>query len=406
MTDMKHRILGIFALFILALGFAFGIALGLTLLTAPQADAANRFWNPYIVSGAVSGTGGVCRLTISPAIVGGGLTTSDTVTVSGITGATGCDVTAQISAVVDTTHIELTGTTFGGVYATGGCVAGGEWTTTNTANWATTSTSTCGSGGSSVPGSADAATFDANSLAGTVSPNFGTSYAIGSLTTGAYVGTLDFSVYNPTPFTIGGLANGWNNSGSATRTINLGSGTFTMTDTSGTIWNWTTTTGLTLNAGTSTILFSATATGSRNFIAGTSKTYYNLTVANAAANTGLIALFATTSVAFNNVTLTNVRQAAFPANLTTTISGALSYSGSGSQYGFLTANGGAAASLPVTISVANATSLSNLLMQNIIQSGAGSIACNPCIDGGGNTTSATFTITPPSGGGGGRIIGG
>src|SRR5690242_5920236 len=79
-----------------------------------QADAASRFWGAYSVTGAVSGTGGVCRVTISPAITGSGILSGTTVTVNGITGITGCNVTTTVSTVVDTTHVELSGTTFGG----------------------------------------------------------------------------------------------------------------------------------------------------------------------------------------------------------------------------------------------------------------------------------------------------
>lgn len=273
----------------------------------------------------------------------------------------------------------------------------GTWDATTTTNW---SLSSGGAGGAAVPGSADAVTIDANSGAGTITVN--SNFNIGSLTTGAMGMTLDFSVNNNS-VTIGGLGLGWSLTGTGTRTIKLGSGTFTFTDVSGNLWNAATSTNMTLNAGTSTILFSATATGARVFIPGAAQTYNNLTVNNAAANTGGITVFA--GVTLNNFTLTNVRQVLLPNNQTVTINGALSYSGAGSQYGILTSTGGAAASLPATLSLANATTLQNLLVQNLIRAGVGTLTCSPCIDGGGNTTDANFTITPPSGGGG-HIIGG
>lgn len=388
------------------------IALGLLALAiafcVSPAGAANRFWNPYIVTGAVSGTGSVCRLTISPAITGSGLLAGDSVAVTGITGATACNVTATVSTVVDSTHIELTGTTFALAYVSGGCAAGGEWTATNTSNWAASSTATCGSGGQTVPGSADAVTFDANSLLSTVTVNFGGAITIGGLTTTNFPtgSTFDNSVNNNN-FTIGGLSLGWQNGAAGARTFKLGSATYTLTDTNGTIWNWSSFNG-TLTPGTSTIVFSATAIGQRGFIGGANQTYNNFTVSNAAQNAGLVALAGSgTTLTFNNLTFTNVLQVTFPSNFTTVITGTFSYSGSSSLYGSITTTGGSTGSLGSTISVANATTLQNLYMQNIFaQTGAGSIACNPCINGGNNTTSGTFTITPPSGGGGGRIIGG
>jgi hypothetical protein len=44
---------------------------------------------------------------------GSGLVAGSTVNVTGIAGATGCNVSTTVSPVVDTTHTELTGTTIG-----------------------------------------------------------------------------------------------------------------------------------------------------------------------------------------------------------------------------------------------------------------------------------------------------
>jgi hypothetical protein len=73
------------------------------------------------VSGAVAGTGGVCRLTVSSTAL---FNSNNNVTVGGIGGATGCNTTANISAINTTSnYIELAGTTFGGTYTSGGTVA-------------------------------------------------------------------------------------------------------------------------------------------------------------------------------------------------------------------------------------------------------------------------------------------
>ena len=280
------------------------------------------------------------------------------------------------------------------------CTTSCTWDNSSTLIWSTTSG---GAAGSAAPTSADDVTLDANSCVGGVTCTITTNATISikSLTTGTCTASttgcvLDFSANNNS-ITVGGSGIGWNNSGTGTRAMKLGSGTFTLTDTNGNLWNWATTTNLTLTAGTSTILFSAVSLGNRQFLGGTAQTYYNFTVSNASANTGLITFNGATSLIFsNNVTLTNVRNACITSNITTTISGALSYSGASNQYGILNTCGGAAASIAATISLANTTTLQNLLIQNIIATGAGSFACNPCVDGGGNTS---VTITAPSGGG-------
>lgn len=206
---------------------------------------ASRFWVPAAVTGAVSGTGGVGRLTVPSS---NGFVESETVTVSGITGATGCNVTTTIH-VVDSTHIELNGTTFGGVYVSGGVVAGANWTASNTANWAST---TGGSGGQTVPGVADSATFDGSSGGGVVTVN--TNFGITSLTLSAFTGTLDFSANNNNPTLSGG---GITITQAATATINFGSGTFTL-NASNTAISFVTVSGLTCIAGSAT--FSLTST--------------------------------------------------------------------------------------------------------------------------------------------------
>ena len=116
-------------------------ALGLWVLSTVAAfaicgaAAGGCFWVPLAVSGAVSGTGSVCRLTV---LNTAGLVSGTSVIVAGLVGATECNGTTTVSTVVDGTHLELAGTTFTSVYVSGGTVAGGQWTATSAANWAST----------------------------------------------------------------------------------------------------------------------------------------------------------------------------------------------------------------------------------------------------------------------------
>jgi hypothetical protein len=70
------------------------------------------------VSGAVSNAG-ACELTVNSTT---GMVTGDTAVVTGVAGATGCNGVITNVTVTDSTHLTLTGTTFGGSYTSGGSV--------------------------------------------------------------------------------------------------------------------------------------------------------------------------------------------------------------------------------------------------------------------------------------------
>jgi hypothetical protein len=255
------------------------------------------YWNPYAVTGAVSGTAGVCRLTISPAIVGSGLVAGNAINVTSITGTAGtaCNVATTISTVVDTTHIELAGTTFSGSYTSGGCVAGGQWTSTNTANWALSSTATCGSGAGVVPSqasNADKIQFDANSLAGTVVVSVGaanSTLTMSDLTTSAFTGTLDFSVNNNNVIFNGGTGGvGWTSTGASTK-LKLGSGTFTDQIVAGGTFNFGGFTAGNMTAGTSTLV--NTGTNCYGGLSANGLTLYNYTANCTGGNLALTGSF-------------------------------------------------------------------------------------------------------------------
>lgn len=100
--------------------------------------------------------------------------------------------------------------------------------------------------------------------------------------------------------------------GSNARTLTMGSSTWTITQSGPTMWNATTTTNLTFNAGTSTI--SLTSASAKTFVGG-GLTYWNLNQG------GTGALTITGSNTFNNIT--NTAQPAtiiFPASTTQTVS--------------------------------------------------------------------------------------
>lgn len=265
----------------------------------------------------------------------------------------------------------------------------GTWDLSDTTHWSATSG---GAGGQSVPGAVDNVTFDGNSGASavvTVNAN-----VIGNaITGGAFNGTLDFATNNNSP-TFGGF----NFSGTATRTLNMGSGTWTING-SGSSWNITTLTGLTFNAGTSTLVFSGAPTGTRQIQLGV-LTYNNITITADSLNAHAVDF--TNGGAFTvsgNLTITNCRNVRFSPSTTHTITGTFTYNGSSNTPALIYGSGGV-----TTLSVGAANSWDWVVAQNITKSGAGSIAITNGYDGGGLTN---ITVTNPSGGSAGaRIIGG
>lgn len=149
----------------------------------------------------------------------------------------------------------------------------GTWDNATTTHW---SLSTGGAGGAAVPTTGDTVTFDGSSGGGTVSVSATISgLSLATLTTGAFTGTLDFSSGNPNLTLTSNPAFAAN--GSGTQTINLGSGTFTMNNGAGTLADFTNS-NLTLNAGTSTLLFNSTTPATQRTFGGGSKTFANVTL--------------------------------------------------------------------------------------------------------------------------------
>lgn len=116
----------------------------------------------------------------------------------------------------------------------------GTWDNSDTTHWASGSGT---AGGQSVPSSSDTVTFDGSSGGGTVTvaATINASNTILGLTAGAFTGTLDFSVNNPS-IIIGGGSTGISFTGTGARTIKMGTGTFTISG--GLTWDLTTTTNL------------------------------------------------------------------------------------------------------------------------------------------------------------------
>lgn len=253
----------------------------------------------------------------------------------------------------------------------------GTWDSSTTTHWAASSG---GAGGQSVPGSADAVTFDGSSGGGTVTVNFGGTVTVQSLTMGAFTGTLDNSANNNNV-----TLQTFSGTGSGTRTLNMGNGTWTVT---GTSWNMLTITNLTFNGNSSTLIF--TNTGSSVTFTGGSVAYNAVTVSVAASTA--FSFNSSTSIATLSI---NSGYITFGFSNTYTIT-TLNISGSSSAIILLKTSSDTSTA---TLSVAsNPPSISHAALRGLICTGGASFAAINSFDLGGNSG---ITITPPGSGGGG-----
>lgn len=278
---------------------------------------------------------------------------------------------------------------------------GQTWNSSNTTMWSTTSGLTTTPAGP--PAAADTATFDALSGGGTVTvgSSINTTNAITNLTMGAFTGTLDFSVNNPS-LTISTL---FSNNGSGTRTLNLGSGTFTLSGISGNVIDFGTVTGLTLNAGASNIVVSPVSAQTGSITVNTPSaavTFNTLTLGPINTTSGnkppIITFtggkFTTINVNPNNLSLF----VGLPGAGTLTVTNGLNWNGTSGN--FVTLYGGGSGT---TISSTINSVLTWAILAGTTFSGGGTATATNSIDMRGNTGS---TITAPTFGvGGGVIIG-
>ena len=215
---------------------------------------------------------------------------------------------------------------------------------------------------------------------------------------GAFTGTLDFAA-NDNNVTLATFSN----SGTSTRTLNMGDGTWTITTPSGTPWDQGTITGLTFasNASTLVIAPSSARTAQALVILGASLTYNAITISDFAVAATVErdpVIFASTNNVITTFSITNSYYIRFAGNTTTTITNGFNYSGS---LGNALTIGSSDVNNVATVSVGGAVTLSWAAIQNITKAGAGSITATNSLDQGGNTG---VTISAP--GGGARIFGG
>ncbi len=283
------------------------------------------------------------------------------------------------------------------------------WDSTNTPNIWFTATGGTGSA-TTVPTSADAATFDAASCAGGTTCTFvvgatinATSNQIQQINFGTCTATttgciLDFATNNPS---ITFLTGGMSGTGTGTRTIIGGNGTMTFTGAGQ--WDFTNPSGYTYTpTGNMNFVFSSTILTGLQAFQGGSKNYggATLTVNGRANGTGFTYSGANTlgTVNFNGPLYVTA-----PVLVTNTITN-LNMTGTLAApvvFGFISANSSLS-----TWNVTNPPSLTYVALR-AITFGTSVANCSPCWDLGANTMNGG-SITAPTGGGAasGKIIGG
>lgn len=279
----------------------------------------------------------------------------------------------------------------------------GTWDSTTTTNWAAT---TGGAGGASAPTTGDSVTFDGSSGGGTVTVDSTVNgLSLASITAGAFTGTLDFSVNNPSmTLTLGGTA--LNLSGTGSRKYLLGSGTFTFTGTVATTYfDISTTTNLDPTSVTTCGLTFTATTANERQINGGGRTLGALTIGTNTSRGGFRIFSANT---FSSITIAaGTSYLMLPASATNTITGSagLALNGSSSSPILVLAN--TPNSGTATISLSSGTSAPTwTAFMGITTTGAGTLTATDSFDLGRNTLDSGDTITAPSSGGVVGVIGG
>lgn len=281
--------------------------------------------------------------------------------------------------------------------ATGICFwVGGTGTmdlATDSAHW---SNSTGGVSCSCEPTTTSQLTFDGSSGGGTVTAAASLP-AFQSLSVGAFTGTLTFGTNNPNVTLNAGTPTNIILTGAATKTINFGSGTWTLKNTASNLWDCTTVGGLTLQASSATFIVNNNFTAAASIIGCGNSASFNMgnwQIGSGQSTAGAPSL-ATTSGYMNNLTLTG-GAVDFSNGQTYTVNGTFSTTSTSSTPAELRST------LSSTIALTNNATASWIAFRGITFSTSHMTATN-CFNLNGNNFGSGGTCTAPSAGGGGII---
>lgn len=271
----------------------------------------------------------------------------------------------------------------------GVCTTTCTWDNASTAMWSATSG---GATGASAPSSADDVTFDVATCVGgtTCTITVNANLAVASITAGACTASttgciLDFSVNNNNV-----SASLISFSGAGTRNIKCGSGTFTISSTSGNVFDNNTTTGETLTCSSATFTFTATTASRRTFLGGGKS--YGPFIVSANASLGSIGIFGSNT--FSSWSLSAGASLRITAGSTQTVTTAPTIVGTSSAPILITSDDVSV----VTISIASGTfNCAWCGFWNVTGSGGATFTATNSQNYGNNSG---ITITGPTAGGG------
>jgi hypothetical protein len=269
----------------------------------------------------------------------------------------------------------------------------GTWDASDTTHWASSSG---GAGGASVPGTGDTVTLNSSSGGGTVTVN--TTVAVTSITMDSFAGTVDFATNNNNVTLSGNNVLAFSAAGSATQTLNMGDGTWTISGTtsSAVVVFSTAGSGLTLNTNSSTVDFTGTGGAARRIQFG-SKTFNNWTFTGA----GYYEMQSASSPVVGTMTLGAGANFSVVAGTTFTITTIASTASLSAPASLMSGTSGSQA----TIGGNGTYTFDNVAIRNLAFSGGNSRSATDSFDLGGNSG---ITITGPTGGGAAavaRVIG-
>lgn len=284
----------------------------------------------------------------------------------------------------------------------GVCSTTCTWDGASTAMWAAT---TGGATGASVPTSSDTVTFDANTCVGgtTCTITVNTTVNVISITMNACTASttgciVDFSVNNNNV-----TLQTFSNSGTGTRNLKMGNGTWTITSSTAgaAVWTQATTTNLTFNSNGSTIVLSgnpAAGTAPITFSGG-AQTYNAISLSAQSNRSGVVISGANT---FGTFSVAAPQSVQFPNGSTTTITNAFTWTGGSTSNPISIMSQGSNST--ATISVASGTpTMDGAELRAMTFTGGATFTATNSIDQGLNNG---ITISAPSGTSGGKIIGG
>lgn len=184
-------------------------------------------------------------------------------------------------------------------------------------------------------------------------------------------------------------------SGSTTRTLTMGSGTWSLgllASASATIWTLATVTNLTFNKDTANIVVKSNGLASARTFQGGGRTYNDLTL-EAHSGEGMFIIGGANT--FANLSVGQGNQLNLPASATNTVSNAFTITGAAASPTLIASS---SPGLAATISVpSGAVSLDWCGLRDITGTGGATFTADSSLDFGNNTG---WTINPPTGGGG------